>query len=341
MLKARHCYANENAFNAAKFRELATVSAYALHPGLRTQVKFLIGNKETEETGGDNRFFIMDDKIRSKAFFRADAEALLKFIDIIRDDRIETYQCGDLVYDTKQTKNALSDNKYTRRYIRGTFSNFGFVLVNNENITPAAIKDDPTLPDVSWKQSLDRFEEILKAFIDACDGKKTEANPWFVQGRFLMLPLHNKHNGAFKPHSLRLNWVLTGRPNHIAFQAGEKTVLFYAINKDDTSSLEEVIEGFIDSLYRLIDAFNSSPVSEDQMFIKAIPVKLSKDREAFMEYVGGRETGGENHEGNYRGMIVNVNSDAAPAWSKVHFNYNHDFVCDLVDGLRFLTSYEV
>lgn len=335
MLKSRNSYASENAYQAALFRELCTVRSYTLSPGLRVQVKFLIENEKTAETGHASRFFIISEKDRSKAYYREDAITLLKFISVIRNRDVDSYQSCGLVYEV------IKRPKYISRVIKYTLSKDSGHVLTNEHIGLLEINDDPTYSETFWDQGLDRFKEILQTFIDVCDGKSTNTTEWFRQGRFLMLPLHNSHSGPFKVHSLRLNWTSNKKINNLAFQCRDKSILFYALNKENTSSLKEITEGFIDSLYRLIDTFkNHNPVHVDS-FVHSVPVILSEDRKHFMEYVGGRGVSGEDGPNSYKTMIVNVNSDAAPAWSKTYFHYNHDFVCDLIDGIRFLTDYKV
>lgn len=331
MLKARHCYSNENAFHNALFREKATIHSFALNPGHRVQVKFLIANEETAVTGRESIFYILDDKYRSRAFTLRDAENLLNFIAVVRDRRVSTYQEAGMVYDTSVGGN------YTRRYIRSNHQQGYESIISNDNIAPVDIKNDPEYADKHWEQSLNRFEDIIKEFINVCSGKVPVISSWFVQGRFLMFPLNNRFNGVFKTHCLRLNWTREKKLNHLAFQSGANTVLFYGLNKDNTSSLTEVCEGFIDGMYRMVDAYKAHNDDMD-MFIGSTPVILSEDRKHFMEYVGARGVGGESFDGAFRSIIISINSDASPAWSKVHFHYNHEFLCDLVDGIRVCTS---
>ncbi|AEV89726.1 hypothetical protein OBP_289 [Pseudomonas phage OBP] len=334
MLKARHCYATETAFHNALFREKATAHVFALNPAGRVQVKFLIGNEETAVTGRENVFFIIDSADRNRMFNLRDAKNILDLIAIIRDKRVSTYQGAGLVYDTSV------GGKYIRRYLRTSHQQAHESIISNDGMVPLDLKNDPKFAEKHWEESLNRFEEIIREFINVCDGKKVSINKWFRQRRYMMLPLHNAFNGPFKVHSLRLNWTQDMRVNNIAFQVGEKTVLFYALHKENTSSLTDVTEGFIDAIYRILDEYKVF-VDDDDMFVSSTPVILSDDRKHFMEYVGGRGVGGDSYEGGFRTIILNVNSDASPAWSKIHFHYEPNFICDLVDGLRFCTDFEI
>lgn len=336
MLKPRHCYSSEDAFNNALFNNCADVHAYALSANKRTQVKFLINNEKTAVCNKENKFFIISDSGRSHLLNKENAEQLLEFISIIRDTRIETYQCLGFVYDTSPSK------RMTHRSIRVSLGRITDKVIDNDNLPINQLKEDPTYANRVWDGYLDRFEAILKEFVSLCEGKSSDITYWFFNDRFLMVPLNNDHNGPFKHFSLRLQWVKDNKINNIALQCGDKTVLFYEVTYvEGSSTLNEVIEGFIDSLYRLVDKYDAARGGGVIGFIESVPVNLSEDRKHFMEYVGGRGVSSDGHDNTYYSMIVNVNSDAAPAWSKTYFYYEKQFLNDLIDGLRFLVNYEV
>lgn len=336
MLKSRECYGNEEAYHNALFRERATLHAFALSTVTRIQVKFLIGNDETAVTKRENIFFLQDERSRSRAYTRQEAENLINFFAIIRDKRVTTYQEHGFIYDVKEFKG----NRIC--LIRGAYQNGSDVIITNNTYSDKAIAEDPGIMERHWLQSLDRFESIIQAFIDACDGKPVGIDPYLIQRNAISIPLTNKYVGPYRSYGLRLNWIPDGRVNSLSIQAGTNSMILYAFNKEGSSTLKEIVDGYIDAMYRVIDDFNTLRSDWDS-FTTSIPVVLSSDRSVFMEYVAGRGTYMKTPSGapEHRGMFITFNSDATIAASKTFFHYDRDFICDLVDGIRFLTDYKV
>lgn len=334
MLKSKDSYANNEVYEYNRFMELATVRSYVLSPSKRTQVKFLLNNKDVEELNQKPRFLIITPEGRSRTFYYDGAKLLLGFINTVRTMKSGTLElAGGAV--TFMVKNE------TAYVITAVVGGNDERIIEVNNLSKVDSQVNPNHRRDELNKSLDRFEAIVQAFIDMVDGKENDTVPYFEQGRWLMYPLHNTHTSINGNNYLRLNWSDTGKVNKIRFSNKGKDCLFYSPSKENTSSLSEISEGFIDGIYRLVDEFDKVPYSELDSFRKALPVILSDDRKEFMEYVGGRGISATNYEGEHRVLIINVNSDAAPYYSKTMFHYDKQFVNDLIDGLRFLYNYEI
>lgn len=334
MLKSKESYPNNEVYEYNRFMELATVRSYALSPSKRTQVKFLLNNKDVEELNQKPRFLIITPEGRSRAFYYNGAKLLLGFINTVRTMESGTLElAGGVVAFTVR-----NDSAYV---ITAVIGGKDERIIEANNLSKIGLQANPNHRRDEFNKSLDRFEAVIQAFIDIVDGKENDTAPHFEQGRWLMYPLHNAHVSVNGNNYLRLNWTAAGKANNILFSNKGKDCLFYSLSKEDTSSLSEISEGFIDGIYQLVDEFDKSPHCELDSFRKAYPVVLGDDRKEFMEYVGGRGISSTNHEGEYRVLIVNVNSDAAPGYSKTMFHYDKQFVNDLIDGLRFLYNYEI
>lgn len=343
MLKPKHCYANEEVYNYNVFLHKARIHAFALNPYNMTQVKFVMKSKETIELGCDQKnFFVFANRDgKTRTMYREDAESILKFIDLIKDPRIEDY--SDKI--SRLHYHSVGENKSAREFISVMIAGNAANIVDTSIVSVQANEAG----DVKRKQVFDdvvkRLKLIMRQFIDLDDAGTYDAltiSYSFGTGIFTYYPLVNKHAGWTANGGLRLQKVLVDGEwvnNHICFNYKSKDLLFYtrARQTSDSSSLSEVVEGFIAGLKILVDAYYHY-YDDVNRFVKAVPVSLSEDRKDFMEYVSGRGVGADNHDGPYRTMLVNINSDAAPGSSKTMFHYHPEFVKDLYNGLRFLVS---
>lgn len=343
MLKPKHCYSDEATYNYHLFLHTATVRAYALNPHSMTQVKFILRNEKTRELICDkrDRFFFVNREGRSRFFYADDAKSILQFLEIIKHPDISDY-----VDPISRVKYRSLEGGNKGEWITALIGNNDERIIDSGSVKPAR----RTLEGIKTRERafVDmcvRLKEILEQFIEVTDHDFTLENtlPYhFANERMTVLPLINKQNGWMTSSSLRLQVIKREDEelkNSICLNYKGKDILFYSRDKsiESSSSLSEVVEGFITGLKTLVDDYHNHN-DDANFFIKAIPVPLSEDRKYFMEYVAGRGVGGDGHDGPYRTMIVNVNSDAAPGSSKTHFHYHPEFMEDLYSGLRFLVN---
>lgn len=336
MLKPRHCYANEQVYNYNLFLDRATAIPFALDPSLMTQVKFILNNEETEELKLRSRFIIQNQTERTNYLYVDDAKELLAFIDLIRDPRITTLNSPKekFRYSTGPSLDRPAKFCNLHAKIGDRFERIiGISEVSNKDY-----QENRNIRNEHFINVLDRFESILRLFIGVVEENKAPVlDRHFQQGRFCMIPLNNKWNGPHKSHFLRLNWTQKKEPNNIMFSVDNKAMLFYGFHSENSWRTEEVVSAFIEELENLTNDYLSFN-EENAMFMKARKVYAGADRADLMEYVSGRGVGSA---AGARTMIININSDAAPIWSKVAFRYEKDFMTDLYAGLRFLTNYEI
>lgn len=343
MLKPKHCYANEEVYNYNLFLQTATVHAFALNPYNMTQVKFVMNNKETIANNCvQKNFFVFVNRIgKTRPMERADAKSILKFIDIIGDSRIEDYtdKISRLKYHT--VKGDKSIKEFLSVVIAGVEEN----IIKSSAFSLLTEEKGDKIRKQEFNKILVRLKLIMQQFIDLDNAGIHEAPtiPYhFESGRFVVYPLVNKESSWTATGSLRLmkiavaGEVVTG---HICFNYKGKDLLFYSREKSikSSSTLNEIVEGFISGLKNLVAEYNSFS-GDINYFISSVPITLSEDRKHFMEYVGARGVANGDQEGAHQSMIVNVNSDAAPASSKVWFHYHPEFMQDLYNGLRYLVN---
>lgn len=338
MLKPRCTYPSKETYDYAFFKENATVHTFALNPALHIQIKFLLNNEKVDHLKLRNRFIICNEDGSSRMMFKKDAEEILELLEVIKNPLVKQYQTK-----TEQIRfNDNSTNEIKKPFISA--------LIKGEDVKicswfTGSIKDreqDPELAGKEFGVLTTRLEEILKGFLSHCEGKPIAIESYFAYGRYMFLPLSNKGTDVTVPHYLRLNLTEEGKVNNICLGVKGRNILFYQLNKDYTSSLKEICEGFIDGIYRIIDDFDNTTREDIHDFIISYPVHLSDDRKHFMEYVSARGmvvTDGEN--GQKASMLIQMNSDAAPASSKTMLRYDYQFICDLIDGLRFMNDYEI
>lgn len=338
MLKPKHCYANEEVYNYNLFLHTATIRSYALNPQAMTQVRFILRNEKTRELDCDkrDRFFFLNRDGKSKFFYVDDAKAILGFLDIIQHPDISDYTDPA----TRIKYRSLSDNGSKGEFITAFISNRDERIIDNSSVMAMMV-----IRKQVFTEMCERLKAIMTEFIEVIDHDiplEGSLSSHFAIGRFTVLPLNNKQNGWMTRSSLRLQVIDRNQEelkNSICLNYQGKDVLFYSRDShiEGSSSLSEVVEGFIAGFKNLVNEYHNH-YDDINYYIGAIPVTLSEDRKNFMEYVGGRGVGGDNHEGTYRTMIVNVNSDAAPVSSKVNFHYHPEFMDDLYNGLRFLVN---
>lgn len=338
MLKARSAYASQETFDYCFFKENATVQTFALNPALRIQIKFLFNNEKTAHTQIRNRFVICNEDSSSRMMFKKDAEEILDLLEVIKNPLVKQYQ-------TKNEQIRFDDIG------NGSLEKPSLtVLMKGEDVricswNTGSISDRENNPEMVGKEFgalVDRLTEILKAFLDHNEGKPITIENHFAYGRYMFLPLSNKGTDVTAPHYLRLNWTGENRVNNICLSAKGRNILFYSLNKENTSTLPEICEGFIDALYRVVDDFNKVTEADIDTFISTYSVQLSEDRKHFMEYVGARGmTVPNGDEPLKKSMLIQMNSDAAPASSKTMLRYDAQFVNDLIDGLRFCYEYKI
>lgn len=343
MLKPKHCYANEEVYKYNLFLHKARIHSFALNPYSMTQVKFVMNSKETIDSDceQENFFVFCNRDGKTRTMNRKDAESIIKFVDIINDPRIEDYadKLSRLNYHT--VKGKASTREFISVMIAGNPANI--IDTNVVSVLPNETGDAKRRQ--VFDDVLKRLKRIMRQFIDLDDAGTYDALtiPYtFGTGIFTFVPLNNKYSGWTANGGLRLQKVLVDGEwvnNHICFNYKGRDLLFYnrVRNVPGSSSLTEVVEGFITGLKTLVSEYEEYQ-GDVNYYVGSVRIDLSEDRKHFMEYVGGRGVGGDNYQGPFNTMIINVNSDAAPAASKVWFHYDPEFMKDLYNGLRYLVN---
>lgn len=336
MLKARKYYATQEAYNYNLFLDRGTAIPFALDPFLITQVKFILNNDETKELNFKSRFIIMTETERTDYLYVKDAKELLNFIDLIRDPRITNMDSPNNKFRYVTGPSSTLPVKFKKLYakIGDRFEK----IIGTQEVSSIDYRENRNIRNEYFSNKLDRFEAILRLFIEVVeDGKKPVLEQHFQQGRYCLLPLNNKWSGPNKAHSLLLNWTPEKVLNNIMLSVSGKAVRFYGFHNNNSWKLSEVVGAFIDELDNLVTDYHNFD-EERSMFLKARQVYAGDDRRGIMDYVSGRGVGSET---GARTMIININSDAAPLCSKVAFYYEKDFITDLYEGLHFLSYYEI
>jgi hypothetical protein len=341
MLKPKHCYAREETFNRQQFLYEATVLCYAIDIPRQIQVRFILNNDKTRTFGTqyDNGLVFMDTEKRSVVFTRSEVENMITGIEIIRNKGVSGYN------DTLQYSTGLTGRGEIQRQLH---IKLGGVLTLIADSTPHPNnvslnkEKNQQLKDDAFYKVIDRLDTVLKQFIKFDNGESWSGELDFhvSTDNAVMVPLYNKYMGYATPSFLRLSYVtINGEKvkNHIAFCYKGRTVLFYKLNKPDTSSLRKIIDGFIEAMRDAMSAYEKHP-GDNGEFISSIPVELSEDRKHFMEYVGVRGLNVELADPASKPMIMMINSDAGPGSSKVVFHTDRSFLNSVEKGLHFLTS---
>lgn len=338
MLKPRRCYASAELFSRAFWRNYASVDMYALSPFHGTYVKFLYPNDTVKHLDDKPRFFFVTKDGKSRDFYEQDAHDILSFIQIARDGNLKDLKTvgGMVEFDTAPNGRA----KYLYVRVRGVLSK----LYSNVDIAVNR-EEAEEVQKGRWITLCNRMESIMQAFLmRAIADQPSTVTKSFTMSNFTMIPLNNAHAGPDKRSYLRLQNRSGAKWASINFNHDDMCIHLSG-SVQWSSHVTDVVESFIGGMENIIKDFHSHVSKKlgdkrfsDEMYIGSKTLDINDIRSRFMEYVAGREAGGESHEGSYRSLLITLNSDVAPGGSKVWFHYHPIFMKDLFEGLRELAN---
>jgi hypothetical protein len=343
MLKSRDSYPENVNYDFHLGNHICDVYAFGLSALQQSQVKFLIGNKDTYDIKFRSRMMIMVGPNAKSVIDVNQAKELVEFLELVKDNRVNKIAgpCG-MSYNT--IRSATGEYEYSAIKIINPSTTE--VVFNSRKSTHKPGDDSRD----NFLKLVDRLSEITKEFIkvvesrlekpDSVTGELYTYTPklesYFDSDGTVMIPLNHKYEGPFKNIYVSV-YHSTTATSHVTISNGDKKLmLFPFINNPESSTLVEIIETFINYILDFESGFKFT--HDKTKFVRATLIKLSDDRVSFMESISTRPITVPFGEETIDSFFFILNSNAVLGAPMTYFRYEPKFLEDLVNALKLAIS---